>query len=402
MKRIVIVGAGGRGLDMFARRIQRNYRDKLELVGVCDPNPVRCAYMRDNVNPDMKIYGDFDRMLSELKPDAVIVTTVDRYHAEYIVRALEWGCEVFSEKPLAINEEQCRAIREAEKRTGRTVHVTFNCRFMPYFVRLKELLREGVIGRPLAIHYEYTLIPVHGGDYFKRWHRFLDNCGGMMVHKATHHFDIVNWLLEDEPKTVSAQGARLYFGDESRAYGERCSECSYGEKCPAYEALRGKPEADGLYFNAEKEDGYIRDHCSFKGDTDIYDSMSVSVQYCKGTMLTYSLNLFSTNEGYTLNVIGENGRIETSTFFPGNEYLIIVRHRDGTTEEIRFPKAGGSHNGGDDRMLDMLFGGLTDDPLGQCSGSFDGVKSAMIGIAANRSIKDGCRVDLTPILDTMR
>jgi predicted dehydrogenase len=130
--------------------------------------------------------------------------------------------------------------------------------------------------------------------------------------------------------------------------------------------------------------------------------MSVSVKYKKGAMLTYSLNLFNTDEGYNINIIGEKGRLEASTFFAGDDYKIIVRHRGGKVEEITFPKVTGTHDGGDDRMVAMLFGGLKDDPLGQCADSFDGIKSAMIGIAANKSIKEGKRIELTPILDKMR
>lgn len=402
MERLVIVGAGQRCYYMFAKRLKENYADKVEIVGVCDTNIKRCEYYRDTINPNMKIYKDFDLMLDELKPDSVLVTTVDCYHHEYIIRALEKGYNVYSEKPITMDEEKCLAIRDAEKRTGKKVTVTFNCRFMPYFAKLKEIMMSGVIGKPLAIHYEYLLNTVHGGDYFKRWHRFMDNCGGMMVHKATHHFDIINWILEDDPESVSAQGARLYFGNEDRPHGERCWNCTYANTCESYQDLINEKGMKELYFDPETEDGYRRDHCAFKGDTDIYDSMSVAVKYKKGTILTYSLNLFSTDEGYTLNIIGEKGRIETSTFFAGDKYKIIVRYRDGRVDEITFPKASGTHNGGDDRMLAMFFGGVTDDPLGQCSDSFDGVKSAMIGIAANRSIQEGKRIELTPILEKMR
>lgn len=402
MKRLAIVGAGQRGYYMFAERLYKNYSDKVELVGVCDPNIKRCEYFKNTLNPNMKIYTDFDLMMDELKPDSVLVTTVDSYHHEYIIRALKKGADVYSEKPITMDEEKCLAIRKAEKETGKMVRVTFNCRFMPYFVKLKELISSGVIGKPLAIHYEYLLNTVHGGDYFKRWHRFLDNCGGMMVHKATHHFDIVNWILEDDPESVSAQGARLYFGNDNRKHGERCTTCEYASTCESYQDLLVEPGLKELYFDAESEDGYQRDHCSFKPDTDIYDSMSVAVKYKKGAILTYSLNLFSTDEGYTLNVIGEKGRIETSTFFEGDDYKIIVRYRDGKVDEITFPKASGTHSGGDDRMLSMLFGDVKDDPLGQCSNSYDGIKSALIGISANRSIKDGGRIELTKLLEEMK
>ena len=401
MKKLAIVGAGDRCFTNFARRIEARYSDRYLIVGVCDINRKRAEGFVALMGREVSIYTDFDLMMDECQPDSVIVATTDATHHEYIIRAMERGADVFSEKPLTIDEEKCRMIREAERRTGKRVTVTFNCRFMPYFAKLKELVASGIIGKPLAINYDYRLNTVHGGDYFKRWHRFLENSGGMMVHKATHHFDIINWILADEPVSVSAQGARLYFGNDDRPHGERCTTCPYANTCESFANFTDE-RPQKLYFEAESEDGYIRDHCSFASDTNIYDSMSVSVAYKGGALLTYSLNLFSTDEGYDLDIIGEKGRIETSTFFPGENYKIIVRLRDKSVQEITFPKAAGMHSGGDDRMADMLFGGVTEDPLGQCSDSFDGIKSAMIGIAANKSIKEGVRVNLTEFLDEMR
>lgn len=403
MKRLAIVGAGVRCYGPFAKEIKEKYSDKVELVSVCDWNIKRCEFYRDTLNPNMQVYTDFDLMLKEVKPDAVLITTQDCYHHEYIIKAMDSGCDVFCEKPMTIDEEKCMAIREAEKRTGKKLTVTFNCRFMPYFVQLKEIVASGVIGKPLAIHYEYLLNTVHGGDYFKRWHRFMENSGGMLVHKSTHHFDIVNWILEDEPESVIAQGKRLYFGNDDRPHGTRCSTCDYKADCVNFDDFSQEHRMENkLFMKLEGEGGYVRDHCPFNNDTNIYDSMSVSVAYKKGTLLTYSLNLFSTDEGYTLNIIGEKGRIETSTFFEGDKNKIIVRYRDGRVDELYFPKATGGHMGGDVRMVAMLFGGLTDDPLGQCADSFDGIKSVMVGVAANQSIKEGKRVHLTPILDKMR
>ena len=402
MKKIVIVGAGHRCYTAFAKKLNEDFSDRIKIVGVCDVNVKRCEFYRDNLGSDIELFTDFDAMMDKLSPDAVIVTTVDRFHHEYIIKALKRGCDVYSEKPITIDEEKCFMIREAERESGKNVTVTFNCRFMPYFVRLKEIVKSGVIGKPLTINYEYVLNTVHGGDYFKRWHRFMANCGGMLVHKSTHHFDIVNWLLEDEPKTVSAQAARLYYGNDDRPHGDRCMQCDYKDKCESYAFLYDSDFLKKLYFDAEDVDGYIRDHCAFKNDTDIYDSMSVSVAYKKGTLLTYSLNLYSTEEGYTIHIIGEKGKIEASTLFEGDEYKIIVKYRDGRKDTITFPKAGGMHAGGDDRMFNMLFGGLKDDPLGQCAGSFDGFKSVMVGVAANKSIKEGRRVDVSETLDRLR
>lgn len=401
MKRICIVGAGYRGYHMFAKNIKENFAGEVKFVGVCDPNKKRSQYYIDTIDNDMKLYTDFDLMIDQLKPDAVIVTTVDGVHHDYIIRALKKGCDVFSEKPITVDEEKCMLIRQAEKESGKKVTVTFNCRFMPYVVKIKELLLSGIIGKPLTLNYEYTLNKVHGGDYFKRWHRFMENSGGMMVHKATHHFDIVNWLLDDDPVSVSAHGARLYFGNESVPHGERCSTCEHASTCLSYENLISQEEEYNLYFATESEDGYVRDHCVFKGDTDIYDCMSVTVEYAKGALLTYSLTLFSTAEGYTLNIVGDKGRLEASTFFgDDNTDVINITLNDGTKKVVSFEKAGGTHAGGDIRMLKMLFGKeKIEDTLLQCAGSFDGIKSAMIGICANQSIKEKTKINLKEKLD---
>ena len=116
-------------------------------------------------------------MLKEAKPDAVIVTTVDRYHHEYIIRALEAGCDAITEKPMTTDAEKCNQILEAEKRTGKKVIVTFNYRFVPYVTRIKEMLKAGVIGEILNIDFEWILDTRHGADYFRRWHRYIENSG---------------------------------------------------------------------------------------------------------------------------------------------------------------------------------------------------------------------------------
>lgn len=123
----------------------------------------------------VEVFDDFDKMLEAVKPDGVIVTTKDAAHSDYIVKALDFGCDVVSEKPITTDEVKMKAIYEAEKRSGKRVQVTFNCRFMPLYMRVKELLNGGIIGTPLSVHYEWLLDTEHGADYFRRWHRERKN-----------------------------------------------------------------------------------------------------------------------------------------------------------------------------------------------------------------------------------
>lgn len=405
MKRYVIVGASVRCYAMFVCNLTEYFSDTTEITGVYDTNKVRSRVFKDKIGEKCTIYDDFDEMLDKEKPDAVLVTTTDNVHHEYIVRAMDKGYDVISEKPLTNTYEGCLAIREAEKRNGKKVTVTFNCRFMPYFAELKKIMKENKIGKPLAINYEYCLNRWHGGDYMKRWHKMRSNSQGMLLHKSTHHFDIINWLLEDEPHKVTALANQVYYNDKSKYLGERCKDCQNIAKC---ESGRSQSSAwdQALYFNAEKEDGYIRDACCFNGEGDIDDNMSVSVMYQKGTLLTYTLNLFSQHEGYRMVITGEKGVIIANHWNYGygkkDKEEIVVLHQDERVETLTFELAKGGHNGGDEKLIRMLFAGDTEDPLGQFADSFAGITSAMIGIAANESIATGKTVDVQKYLNTLR
>ena len=212
MKEYVLVGSGGRGYWMYASAIAERYGDVAHLAGIMDVNRKRAEYVESLIPYSVPVYTDFDRMMEEVRPDCAIVTTVDRFHGEYVVKALDRGVDVICEKPMTMDEESCNAILDAEERNGRKITVTFNCRYMPLFARMKELLGQGVVGEVLNVHFEWMLDTVHGADYFRRWHRKLENCGGLLVHKSTHHFDIVNWLIGQEPEEIYANGSLRFYG----------------------------------------------------------------------------------------------------------------------------------------------------------------------------------------------
>ena len=402
MKKYVIVGCGARGYSMFVERIVDRYSDTAVITGVYDTNAVRSENYRARIGEGCTVYGDFDTMVRSERPDAVIVATVDSVHHEYIVRALDMGCDVISEKPLTNTYLRCKEIRDAEARSGHRVTVTFNCRFMPFFARLKELMLENKVGRVLAINYEYCLSRWHGGDYMKRWHRLMENSEGLLLHKSTHHFDIINWLLMDEPEMVTALANRVYYNDRSKCLGERCKDCQAREDCES--ALSQWDRLDkAFYFDAEHLDGYIRDRCAFAEGHDIYDNMSVSVMYSKGAILTYTLNLFSEHEGYRMVITGEKGVIIANHWdFGEGETDLTFLGKNGSVEKLPFVYGEGTHGGGDERLISMIFGKEDKDPLGQQADSYAGMVSAMIGICANMSIKEKRTVEMKEYLDSLK
>ncbi|MDW8350705.1 MAG: Gfo/Idh/MocA family oxidoreductase [Anaerolineae bacterium] len=403
MKSYAFAGASSRAISMFAIPIARRFHDTARIAGVFDVNPHRARLLSEQTTHP-PIFDDFDAMLRQTKPDCVIVTTVDRYHHEYIIRALEAGCDAITEKPMTIDAEKCRAILEAERRSGRTVIVTFNYRFMPYVTLAKEIIRSGALGSILNVDFEWVLDRRHGADYFRRWHRRMENSGGLLVHKSTHHFDLVNWWLDDDPERVFAFGARRFYGPTRAERGERCSTCDYARACEFYVDYAGDPTMKALYFDAEHYDGYFRDRCVFSDEIDIYDTMSVCVRYAGGAQLAYSLVAYSPYEGWRISFTGTRGRMELEEIESGplagrQPKTIKCFDAQGklTVHEVTVTEDG--HGGGDSRLLERLFGGKPmPDPLGHMAGSRAGAMSILIGIGANQSIASGQAVNIADLL----
>lgn len=144
--RVAIVGTGSRALGMWSKDVIDTYPDNVEFVGLCDINPGRLAYFKKEIGANCPTFTDFNLMMSEIKPDTLIVTTVDATHHEFIIKGLEMGANVITEKPMTTDETKCEAILQAEKKTGKKVIVTFNYRYSPHRAKMYELLRSGVIG----------------------------------------------------------------------------------------------------------------------------------------------------------------------------------------------------------------------------------------------------------------
>ena len=225
-KRYAIVGTGSRA-GMFVEAITQTYADSAELVGFCDLSQTRMNWHNRQLEnlglaPIPSYHADdFDRMIAERQPHTVIVATLDAAHHQYIIRAMELGCDVICEKPLTTALEHLREIYAAINRTGKFLRVTFNYRYAPAFTRFRQLMIDGAVGRPLAVDLSWVLDTSHGADYFRRWHREKENSGGLLVHKSTHHFDLVNWWIDSYPCEVVAMGDLLFYGKtNARARGE--------------------------------------------------------------------------------------------------------------------------------------------------------------------------------------
>jgi predicted dehydrogenase len=417
-RRYAIVGLGGRSY-LYLMALTGAYRDGGELVGLCDSNPGRltraAAVAARYGAADCPTYrpGDFERMLEETKADAVIVTSPDFTHADYIVQALRSGRDVVTEKPLAIDAQSCRRIFAARRASGRQVTVGFNYRYSPARSLAKQVLMSGAIGQVSAVNFEWRLDTHHGADYFRRWHRNKRNSGGLLVHKATHHFDLINWWLASTAREVRAEGRRVFYRPETAdrlglaGRGERCAGCSAFESCPVKLDLAASRALTGLYAENEGYDGYFRDRCVFSPEIDIEDTMHATIDYESGVAVNYLLTAYTPGEGYRVVFHGERGELSLETIerpyveadgalprpAPPEVTKLIVQPLFSRAYELAVPSAEGDHGGGDALMLSHLFRSQ-EDPFRRAADDRAGAWSALVGIAANASIAAGAPIRL--------
>jgi predicted dehydrogenase len=425
------VGTGARGSSLWGREIIKTFGEVTEFVGLSDINPGRLEYVKKMMDVSCPTFSDFEQMLRETKPDYVIVTTVDATHDEFIVKALNMGVNVITEKPMTTDEVKCKRILDAEKKSGKKVTVAFNYRHSVHAMQVKELLAQNRVGKIVSVDFSWYLNVHHGSDYFRRWHGRMDKGGSLWVHKATHHFDLLNWWLNSEPVEVSAYGALEHYGKNNSFRGAKCRGCEHKDKCKFYWDITKDKRQVELYVNNEDHDGYIKDGCVWSNEIDIYDKMSAQIRYANGVIANYSLTTYSPYEGWQIAFNGMNGRLETWEDIPylqktpedqAKRHAIEMSNADdaiaGEVREIMVmdnfaknyevyttPKIRGGHGGGDVRMQRRMFVDTNDNPHHVMAGTREGAMSILIGIAARKSIqlkrpvKISELTDLEPMVD---
>lgn len=424
--RVALVGTGIRGITFWGRTIRERYGDILEFVGLCDINPGRLEYGKRFIGADCPTFTDFDKMMDDTNPDMLIVTTVDATHHTFIIKGLERGINVLTEKPMTTDEIKCQQILDAEKKSEGQLIVGFNYRYSPHHTKLKEMLANNRVGRITSVDFDWFLNVYHGASYFRRWHGIKASGGTLLVHKSTHHFDLLNWWLDSDPVEVYAKGALEHYGSNNNFRGNKCRTCPHQDNCDFYWDITENETYMDLYVAHEHHDGYIRDNCLWRHEIDIYDKMSVQIKYANDVQVNYSLTTYSPYEGMKIAFNGFNGRVDAWHGIPWREQeksnqaelhteemsqneideatdyeeIMVMDNFSEQPELIKVFQESGGHGGGDIRLQNQILRNTEmEDPLNHTAGSRDGAMSALIGIAARKSIESGKPVRIEDLTD---
>ena len=424
---VSILGCGSRGHYTYGRCMTENFGDKFEIACVCDIDPVKIDLAQKAWGiPNEACYLDADEFLKEKRSDALVIATQDRDHVKMCIRALELGYDILLEKPISPVEDELYELLEAYNKYGKKVIVCHVLRYAPAFLKIKELLDSGEIGKIVCIDWIEQVTYWHQAHSFVRgkW-RNDEETSPMIMQKCCHDLDLLQYYANSKCKTVYSMGDLSFFNQANKPEGaaSRCQDCKYKTDC-VYSAERlyvekwkkdfdwafDKPHVDnharqqGWPFNVVDSTRPITEEsirkayensqygrCVFDCDNNVVDNQTVMMQFENGIRANLTMTAFTALPGRKMTFHGTLGEVEMDE---ENDYIRVSRYGHGTRflslkEILRVAINDDFGHGGGDLMLvrdfyDALAGkadlGTTLDRS---------IESHLIALAAEKSRKTG-------------
>lgn len=174
----------------------RSRRD-VEVVALCGRNPARLAELGDRFAVPGR-YTDWRALLSEARPDLVVIVTPNALHHPIAMAALAGGAHVVSEKPLALDAAEARQMAAAAAAAGRQTLTFFTHRALPAAATVKRLVGEGFLGRPVHVSASYFSASHLKPGKPASWRMRRAEAGtGVLGDIGSHLVDLVRWWLGD-------------------------------------------------------------------------------------------------------------------------------------------------------------------------------------------------------------
>ena len=189
------------------------------LVAVMRRNPEKAAdYAKRHNIP--KWYSNGSELINDSNVDAVYIATPPNSHANYAIEVMRAGKPVYVEKPMARNYSECKEMLKVSKETGMPIWVAYYRRTLPAFLKAKELIESGAIGKPLMVNIKlYKQADERGKTKEEmHWHVFPEISGaGHFFDLASHQFDYLDFVLGEvtDVKGNASNIAGLYPAEDT-------------------------------------------------------------------------------------------------------------------------------------------------------------------------------------------
>lgn len=368
-----IIGAGARTRAVLAKVLERGGED-VRVVSLFDPDMRSVENTLDVFGRDIRVCDSVDAVVTDSAVSWVFVGSLNCHHAFHVISALEAGKDVFCEKPLATKLEDCLAVREAVKRTGRKLIFGLVLRYSPHYQRIHELVESGAIGDLISFEFNETLNFNHGGYIFGNWRRSRALAGTHILEKCCHDLDLANWLVDSKPQRVASFGGRNFFHSENANHVSRLG-----------------PDENG-------RDAYHvwTDHHSvnpFNGDADIVDNQVAIIEYASGVRATFHTNCNTALSERRFYLCGSEGTLRADALLGTIE---IKRIGHNSVLETVSTGSIDSHSGGDDVMAQGILDTMLKDvpPLATVD---DGINAFAVAHGIDQALDDGRVVNMSDL-----
>lgn len=405
----VIVGAGSRGM-IYGMLATNN---GIQIAAIAEKRPDRLQNAADAMHvPESMRFSNADSLFALGKiADAAIIATQDRDHFGHVMQALSCGYDILLEKPIAPTPEECLAIEAKANELGRKITVCHVLRYTNFFMKIKEVLDSGELGRVVAIKHSENIGNFHMAHSFVRgnWRNDVTSCP-IILAKSCHDLDILLWLTEAHCTRVSAFGSLSYFRETNAPAGstDRCFTCPAAETCrfearKMYLPVLGQWPAD-IVCVEQTEEALLEalrigpyGRCVYRCDNNVCDHMSMILEFDNGVTATFSLTAQTSACHRHIHIMCEDGEIEADD---GTKQIIIRRHvssQADTFDEriINIRTNGSGHGGGDAGILLDFTEGLKTGSIDSRSSISLSVESHLMAGAIERSRLTGSVVDMT-------
>ncbi len=410
--KVAVIGCGNRG-TIFSELMQKQ-PDEFELVAACDIQKAQLEKMQQLFGlKDEQLFDSEEEFFKEKLGDVMVIGTYDTAHVPEAIKAMNLGYDLLLEKPLTDDEEQLKLLLETQKKTGRKVVVCHELRYGPGFVKVKELVKSGVIGQLLTVDaMERVAYWHHSQAYVRIQSEYNDVTHPTILAKCSHDLDLIQSYADSKCETVSSIGALSFFRKESAPEGatEYCLDCPHVESCP-YSAKkiyidmwheRGCPEfiwpfnkvtlvkpttEENLYKGIRNSYfGKCVFHCNNEVNPKVVDHQIVQMQFENGVIANLKMT-FAATPGRRINLFGTYGEI----VFDERLDTIEVRRYGEETEVINtatLVEHGMNHGGGDNKLISELYDIIVNGKENRTSLT-ESAESHYIGIAAEKSRRNG-------------
>ena len=373
--RIGIIGCGKRMSSVLRRFI--SLKQNCEIVSLYDPDVSSVNQCREILSTSPRICGDFKEITQDPSIDWVFISSPNKFHKTHLISAFENKKNVFAEKPLVLNVEDCFEVLESYRKSNVKFFVSYPLRYSLHYKRIKEIIESGKIGKIVSLEFNEVLPFYHGSFIMTDWRRYMSESGGHLLEKCCHDIDIVNWLLKDLPKKVASFGGLNFFRPENSFILEEMEKEIDPKKLEVY---RNKPLP------------WLEN--PFLSDKDIFDNQVVILEYLKGARAVFHTNcsaglperrLFICGTKGTLRADVLNGKLEVKKIGPSqvNEIILDV-------------DTAGSHGEGDMYLAKVLISEIFSETSSD-EHIHSGISSAIVAISADFSVKKVSVVDLEEI-----